>query len=101
MLKDIMQEDLALFFNPDEFGETHSIDGQSKVVVVDNESLLEENSKGVGGISKMEVLFYIKVSDLPGKPNTGSRMQFDNKSLKVIKCEESGFVFKIILGAFK
>lgn len=46
---------------------------------------------------KLEVLFYIKSSDLPKKPAPKTVMRFDDHRYQVHRCDEDGGVYKIIL----
>lgn len=98
-LKDLFEYDLDMFFNPDEFGEDHTVNGENYTVVIDQEKLKELQAKDVDGIYRVEVLFSIKKSDLPGKPAGGKSMTFDKKRYTILSCIEDEVTYNITLGA--
>lgn len=101
MLKDQIASDMSIFFNLNEFGEKHTINGEEKTVIVDNEELESLKAKGTESVHKLQILFFIPADSLPGKPKPEGPMKFDNKSYKVTSCIEDAGMFKIILGAYR
>ncbi|WP_422447808.1 hypothetical protein [Thermoanaerobacterium sp. DL9XJH110] len=95
--KDIIQSDLNVFFNLDEFAETHTIDGRPLNVIVDNDRLQQRSKKEYDGISVGEILFYVKASDFGERPEQGTPMVFDGRQMYVFDCREDDGVYEIIL----
>lgn len=78
-LKDVINSDLDLFLNTDDFAEEHKIDGVLIKVVIDAEGLAE-NQKGTRmAISESTLKFFAKTSDLGKVRNPGQKISFDNK----------------------
>lgn len=101
MLRDQIKADMSIFFNADEFAETHLIDGIECTILMDNEKLEEIKKENVESLHKHQVLFFIQSDELPGKPKPESQMVFDHKSYKVTSCIEEHGMYQIILGAYK
>ena len=95
--KDLLQQDLNTFFNPDEFGEMHNIDGKEVNVIVDNDKLQERSKKEFDGLSVGELLYYVKVSDLIKKPIQDAPQLFDKKPYLIFNVREDNGVYEIIL----
>lgn len=101
MLKDQIAADVAIFFNTDDFGDKHTINGEEKTVIIDNEELESMKAKGTESVHKLQILFFIPVDSLPGKPKPEGPMKFDGKNYRVTSCIEDAGIYKIILGAYR
>lgn len=66
LFQDIIQEDISIFLNPDEFGELLEIDGRRLPVLVDNEKLAELKNKAqyADQIRTADMLLYVRAADL-------------------------------------
>lgn len=103
--KDQLKKDLDIFFNLDEFGEIHELDGQTISIIID-----EDNSDQYSGTTEMEntvqgvyesiCTIYVKSSDYK-KPSIGYRLNLDKKNYVVINSNEQSGVLKIELGSFE
>jgi len=96
-LKDQIKDDLSLFFNPEDFAETYSIDGEELPVIVDNDRLKERTQKEFDGISIGEILFFVKLDDLGYRPEAGTPLKFGRRQMYVADCKEDRGVLEIIL----
>ncbi|UZP01928.1 hypothetical protein JW813_09265 [Clostridium botulinum] len=96
--KEQIQEDLNnIFFNIDEFGEKHYIDGIVKTVLVDNETLKERNQKEYDGIIQADLLYFIKSKDLVKKIKVGELQRFDGAVYTVFDVKYDSGIYEVIL----
>ena len=95
--KDYLQQDLNIFFNPDEFGEVHKINGRDLTVIIDNERLMERTKKEFDGISIGELLYFVKASDYGERPTIGKAQKFDKRQMYVADVKDSDGIYEIIL----
>lgn len=87
--KDIVNSDLDIFLNTDEFAEEHKIDGVLTKIVIDAEGLAE-NQKGTRmAISESSLKFFAKTSDLGKIRLPGQKISFDNKLYVVDAWDEN------------
>lgn len=98
-LKDIVKKDLNLFFNVDELAENVMINNKPYIVILKSNALKSMKVKMGEGLSRAEILFSIKKSDLPGKPKINSRMNFNGASYDILSCTDESLTFEIMLGA--
>ena len=96
--KDFLAADLATFMNPDEFAETHDIDGQQIACIVDSD-ILKERGQSVPGVYAGGKMLFVKTSDLEDRPVPGQYLRLDGKLYVVADCNESGGMLEITLGA--
>jgi len=85
--KDIVAKDnVAVFINPDEFGEPKVINGAEYQVVIDHDLINERlrlytsggNNTAAEGVFLSTVIFFIRESDLGYVPVEGETMRFGN-----------------------
>lgn len=102
--KEALVEDTAVFFNLDEFAETHNIDGTDMPIIIDSDKLEELKSSRVNdfeGVYKAQLLFYVKKSDFGGKPAIDSILNMDDKTYRVVASSENGDMLTILLGWYE
>ena len=97
--KDYFKKDMNTFFNVNEHGDTHNIDGKDIVVIVDNETLKERQIKSAQGTFIGGVLFYVEKSKLERMPRVGRSMEFDNEAYIVADVTLDGDMYSITLEA--
>lgn len=98
--KQLEKDFLQTFFNPAEFGETHTINGDEILVVVDNETLLELNlgkTADTDGIFREDKMFFVQKKDLGFEPVIGQIIEFDGESYTVGQVLEDYGGYTIIL----
>lgn len=95
--KDYLQQDMGTFFNPDEFGKTHKINGRDLTVVLDNERLVERTNKEFDGISVGELLYFVRASEYGEIPSINEAQKFGTRLMYVTDVKESDGVYEIIL----
>jgi hypothetical protein len=105
--KQMAAEDIAdVFFNPEEFGEIHQIDGKPMTVIVDGLEVVERSKKQsekgrIDGIYKKQILLYVSRKEMGILPAIGRQLQLDNNKYLVTDAIDESGVFSITLGAVK
>lgn len=95
--KDILEQDSLAIFNPNEFGETHNINGKDMTVIVDNEELSQRSKIEYQGISVGEVLYYVSASVYGDLPEQEEQQIFDGRPMVVFDAREEDGIYEIIL----
>lgn len=99
--KEQMEKDFdRTFFNLDEFGEIHDIDGKKIPVVVDNETLVQLNlgkTADSDGIFQDNWMFFVQKKHLEDAPVIGQIMEFDGETYQVGNVLEDFGGYTIIL----
>ena len=102
-LKDILQEDLnSVFFDLDEFAETHLVNGVEMNIIIDSNELGERKAtsgKHYDGAYSSIMLMYVKAEEYGAKPKVGSMIVLDQKHYKVTDVVDEGGVYSITMGA--
>ncbi len=103
--KELVQQDAKeIFLNFSEFGETHLVDGEEKVIIIDTNELVEREKRrdvSMAGVFKKHLLFYIQAEDLGGMPKIGGVMMLDRKSYVVTDAINEDGIYSISLEASK
>lgn len=85
--RDALAKDLkAVFFNPDEFAELHSIDGKKILCVVDKNETADDSPETVGVFS-CKVKLYVKAIDMLA-PAVGQFLRIDKQRYLVRSVKE-------------
>ena len=97
-LRDYFMADLDVFINPDEFGETHTVDGQTLLVVVDSEHL-KRLAKIPGEAYTGKFVLQIKKIDFGEAPALGQIINFDGELYRISDFQEEAGLYSITLEA--
>ncbi len=102
--KSVLESDVNnVFFNPDEFGDPHTIDGVSMTAIVDEMEQIEREKKmksKMDGIYARQVLLYVKASEFGPLPAQGRIVTLDGKKYTVVDATgEDSLVYSITLEA--
>lgn len=103
-LHDYLQSDLNVFFNPDEFGEWHTLGTKEVLMIIDDESVRErprqdeELENATQNIYDSIFTVSLKATDYK-KPKVGSRITLDEKKYYVVGASSSDGILTIKLGA--
>ncbi len=101
-MKDLITKDLGIFLNPEEFGQLHDVNGRQVLIVFDADILKERASYRdvpTDGVFTGQVVVFIKSTDLPSMPATGSVLRLDGKMYLVNEVSESMGILEITLEA--
>lgn len=103
--KDYVQSDVSsVFFNQQEFADTHNIDGKDIPVVIDADTSKEENVNGGSmyathsGVMLSEFAIFVRTADIE-KPVISQHIFLDNARYIVTDVQETAGVYQITLGA--
>lgn len=96
-LKDQIQSDTDIFFNPDEFGELHDIDGRQLLIVVDNDRLSKRTQREYDEIYVGDLLYFVKATDYGSRPKPNSVQLFDKRPYEIFDIRENMGMYEIIL----
>lgn len=101
LFQDIIQKDISVFLNPEEFGELLEIDGRRLPVLVDNEKLSELKNKAqyADQIRTADMLLYIRTADLGYIPAQKAHIRIgsDRRTKRVSLVTETDGVLELIL----
>lgn len=102
--KEALNRDIQkVWFNTDEFGELHTIDGKEMPVLFDEDELLKRKHEGIkdsDGLYKNKILIFVPVASFGAKPKHGRMLNIDGKrTYKVVEATESGGVYALTLEA--
>lgn len=83
--KESLVTDMSVFFNPDELGEPLVLNGEQFNGVVDDDTLKKRIKTEYEGITVGDLLFFCRVSDLPGqwRPEMGVRFQREGGRVRI------------------
>lgn len=101
--KDALKEDLTdVFFNLDEFADTHTVDGTKMPAIVDEMENIEREKRmksHMDGIHAREILLYVKASDFGPLPAQGRIIVLDSRKYTVLDAVDEGGVYSITMEA--
>ncbi|WP_409176656.1 hypothetical protein [Brevibacillus fortis] len=102
--KELVAQDIAVFMNPDEFGELHNVDGRELLIVFDKDATTGRQRKGSTdyysmseGIYTGTIKVYAYASDFPVVPMADSHMRIDGELYRVVDCDNQMGVLVIDL----
>ena len=103
--KDCVKEDLSdVFFNMDEFAETHDLNGAEIVCVVSIDKTAPRSDRkenSYDGLHGNFVTLFVKVADMDRIPKQGENFKLDKKLYKVNSCREDMGMLSIVLAAYR
>lgn len=94
------------FFNVEEFGERHRVNGKEMTVVIDGIEVVERSKKQVeqgriDGVYKSQIILYVPRSTYGALPAKGKVVQLDKSSYRVTDAIDEGGVYSITLEAVR
>lgn len=101
--KEIIERDITeVFFNLEEFSDTHTIDGVEMTAMIDDMENIEREKKmksNMDGIHARQILLYVKASEFGPLPAQGRILTLDTRKYTVIDAVDEGGVYTITLEA--
>jgi len=101
--KEQLLDDLdSVFFNPEEFAETHTINGVEVDIVVDNDKLAElyiSKETHTEELFTDAIMFYVRKKDLDFEPVPGQYMKYDGRGMLISDVKTDDESYTIVLGA--
>lgn len=102
--KDLIQGDNNIFINPKEFGVKHLIDGIEMNVIIDNNEMLERETRYKVhdyGLFKKQLLIYVLSEEIGPLPAVGRIIKLDRQTYKIIDAINEDGIYSITLEANK
>lgn len=101
--QEMLSQDIKdIFLNPEEFGETHLVDGKEMVVILDDNELVERNDKVktlAEGLHERRLLMYVSEEDFGPEPLIGRRLRLDGEYFTVSDVSCEGGMYAVSLEA--
>lgn len=102
-LKDMVRKDIRnVFFNLEEFGEEHTIDGREMAVIIDDNELVEREKKTktlAEGLHVKQLLVYVSAEIYGEPPLINRMMELDGDFYTVTDVEDEDGIYAISLEA--
>lgn len=98
--KEMLNNDMSVFINVDEFGETKLIDGEEMSIVVDEDELQRRKlsaSNPTDGIYSASLLFYVEKHYFTKRPVPESTMRINKAIYRVVEVQEDDVMYTIVL----
>ena len=100
--KQQLEADLDIFFNADEFAETHNLNGEDVVCILEGLTTKEmltkaNNTPAFDGVSALTRILHIKTSDLPERLAHGNVVELDGDTFRVGDAVEENGITTITL----
>ena len=78
--KEMIAKDIkAVFMDFDFFGENHTVEGKSVVIIIDDNALKEKQGVQDLAVAESSCLIYAHVEDLPKRRSAGQCLNLDGK----------------------
>jgi len=99
--KDVLADDIKqVFFNFEEFGEIHKINGQDVLLIIDENELTEREKRirrGVGDLHRKQLLFYVAAEDFGPLPSPGNLLNLDGKKYQITDAANEDGIYSVNL----
>lgn len=100
--RDMVSADIDdVFLDAEEHAEMHNLNGQQLLCIVDediNKIRTGRESEDYDGISLTVKRIFVKIADLPKRPQRGKLFKFDDSPYVVVDCADSAGMYEITLG---
>lgn len=102
--KDVLKNDIKnVFLNFAEFGEEHKINGETVLIIIDENELTEREKRIRQGMDvelhKKQILFYVAADDFGPLPSPGGILELDGKEYKITEADNEDGIYSISLEA--
>ncbi len=102
--KEALQRDIkSVFLNFDEFGEYHKINGESVLIIIDENELTEREKRvrnNEKGLYMRQLLFYVSAEDFGQLPSPDKVLTLDDKKYRITDAQDEGGIYSISLEAY-
>ena len=99
--KGLLRADIrAAFFNLEEFGEEHGVNGKKMTVIIDSNELTEREKRiksHMDGLYKKQTLVYVSALEFGPLPGVGSPVVIDGTTFLVTDSMNEGGVYSLHL----
>lgn len=94
----------GVFINPDEFAETHTLDGTELLAVVSRDSSTHRSGtsgRNYDGLHGEFITVNFRAADFARTPKQGENIKLDGKSYKVDSCNVAMGMVTLKIGAYR
>lgn len=100
--KDVLKGDIkSVFLNFSEFGEEHKINGETVLIIIDENELTEREKRTRQNMDmelhKKQLLFYIAAEDFGPLPSPGKILELDGKKYEITDANNEDGIYSISL----
>lgn len=100
--KDVLKSDIkSVFLNFSEFGEEHKINGETVLIIIDENELTEREKRVRQNMDmelhKKQLLFYIAAEDFGPLPSPGKILELDGKKYEITDANNEDGIYSISL----
>ncbi len=92
----------SVFFNTEEFAETHTINGKSVGIVIDNDELAKlylSKDTHTESLFMDSILFYVRKKDLDFEPVPGQYLNYDDRVFLISDVKTDDESYTVVMGA--
>lgn len=102
--KDVLKSDIkSVFLNFTEFGEEHKINGETVLIIIDENELTEREKRNRHNMDvelhKKQLLFYVEEEDFGPLPSPGRLLDLDGKKYEITDANNEDGIYSISLEA--
>lgn len=102
--KDVLKDDIkSVFLTFEEFGEEHNINGETVLIIIDENELTEREKRIRRGMDvelhKRQLLFYVAADDFGPLPSPGRVLELDGKKYLITEADDEDGIYSISLEA--
>lgn len=102
--KDVLKDDIkSVFLNFAEFGEEHEINGETVLIIIDENELTEREKRIRRSMDvelhKKQLLFYVAAEDFGPLPSPGRLLNLDGKKYEITEADNEDGIYSISLEA--
>lgn len=102
--KDVLKNDIkSVFLNFAEFGEEHEINGETVLIIIDENELTEREKRIRRSMDvelhKKQLLFYVAAEDFGPLPSPGRLLNLDGKKYEITEADNEDGIYSISLEA--
>lgn len=99
--RDVINSDLNIFFNQDEFASVKEVNAQQITVIEADDELTQRKLKSPDGTFIGDKLIIVKVSEFGSAPTIGKIISYVSKKYRVTDVNINEGTYEITLEAFK
>lgn len=101
--KELLRTDVGtVFMNPNEFGESHTVNGKQMNILIDDNELTEREKRmqsNMDGVFKKQTLIYVSAITFGPLPAVGRPITIDGKSFEVVESLNEHGIYSLHLEA--
>ncbi len=98
-LKELMAAEVEeVFLNPEEFGESHMVNGLEMLIIMDGNEMIEREKRvknHAEGIFRKQILFFVAAEEFGALPAIGREISVDGKKYRVTDAVSESGIYSI------